>query len=61
MNTPLASFNALTSESIDMIAALKDRTLGSGEEELLSVLSEKACSGEEVALGAMMPVSCSAV
>jgi hypothetical protein len=61
MITPLASFNALTSESVDTIAASKDRTLGSGEEELLSVLSEKICRGEEVALGAVVPVSCSAV
>jgi hypothetical protein len=59
--TPLASLNALTSESVDTIAVSKDQTLGSGEEELLSVLSEKACSGEEVALGAMVPVSCSAI
>jgi hypothetical protein len=61
MITPLADFNVLTSESVDTIAASKDRTLGSGEEELLSVLSEMICSGGEVALGAMVPVSCSAV
>jgi hypothetical protein len=61
MITPLADFNALTSESVDTIAASKDRTLASGEEELLSVLSEKICSGGKVALGAMVPVACSAV
>ena len=49
----------MTSSSVDSVAWSKDWTWGSGEEELFGDLSEKTCTGEEVALGAMMPVPCS--